>query len=125
LIVVLDHGRVVEQGTHESLMFAGGLYRQLWEVQVGRRRRRVAADRMHGADALITELEHVANGNGGYREGAARLLLTALRPLVEEGDDDAVRALAARHGDRSGQIALAAELAERLLGELSLREAGA
>jgi ATP-binding cassette, subfamily B, bacterial len=126
LIVVLDQGRVVEQGTHETLMFAGGLYRQLWEVQVGRRRRRkVAADRLHGADEVLAELERVANGNGAYQESAARLLLTALGPLVEEGDDDPLRVLAARQDDRSGQIALAAELAGRLLGELSLQEAGA
>jgi ATP-binding cassette subfamily B protein/subfamily B ATP-binding cassette protein MsbA len=124
LIVVLDQGRVVEQGTHEQLMFAGGLYRHLWEVQVGRRRRRgVAADRLHGADAVLAELERVSNGNGADQDAAARLLLTAIGPLVEEGDDDPLRVLAARHDDRSGEIALAAELAERLLGELTLREA--
>jgi ATP-binding cassette subfamily B protein/subfamily B ATP-binding cassette protein MsbA len=124
LIVVLDQGRVVEQGTHEQLMFAGGLYRHLWEVQVGRRRRRgVAADRLHGADAVLAELERVSNGHGADQDAAARLLLTAIGPLVEEGDDDPLRVLAARHDDRSGEIALAAELAERLLGELTLREA--
>jgi ABC-type multidrug transport system fused ATPase/permease subunit/GT2 family glycosyltransferase len=35
-IVVLDHGRVVEQGSHAELLANGGLYRQLWEVQTGR-----------------------------------------------------------------------------------------
>jgi hypothetical protein len=82
-------------------------------------------DRSHGVDALLEELERVTNGNGAYREGAARLLLAALGPLVDDGDDDALRLLAARNGDRSGSIALAAQLAERLLGELALREAGA
>ncbi|MFP4529766.1 MAG: ABC transporter ATP-binding protein [Halodesulfurarchaeum sp.] len=34
-IAVLDEGRVVEQGTHEELLEAGGLYANLWGVQAG------------------------------------------------------------------------------------------
>ena len=33
LILVLDRGRVVERGTHGSLLAAGGLYRRLYETQ--------------------------------------------------------------------------------------------
>jgi ATP-binding cassette, subfamily B, bacterial len=40
-ILVLDHGRVVERGTHEELLAAEGLYRQLYDVQTGRLERRV------------------------------------------------------------------------------------
>src|SRR5207247_8188 len=32
-VVVLDAGRVVEQGRHEDLVAAGGLYARLWRVQ--------------------------------------------------------------------------------------------
>lgn len=34
-LVVLDEGRIVEQGTHEDLLRMGGLYSQLWERQTG------------------------------------------------------------------------------------------
>lgn len=32
-ILVLDHGRIVERGTHASLIAADGLYRQMWDRQ--------------------------------------------------------------------------------------------
>jgi ATP-binding cassette subfamily B multidrug efflux pump len=32
-ILVMDHGRIIEQGTHESLLAAGGFYRELYESQ--------------------------------------------------------------------------------------------
>jgi ABC-type multidrug transport system fused ATPase/permease subunit len=32
-IVVLDQGRIVEEGTHHALLAAKGLYSRLWEQQ--------------------------------------------------------------------------------------------
>jgi len=34
-ILVLDHGRIVERGTHDGLLAMEGLYRQLFDVQCG------------------------------------------------------------------------------------------
>ena len=34
-LVVLDKGRIVEQGSHASLLASGGLYAGLWEHQSG------------------------------------------------------------------------------------------
>ncbi len=42
LIIVLDHGRIVQQGTHDQLLAQDGLYRQLHEAQQRRRSLRVA-----------------------------------------------------------------------------------
>ncbi|MCB2071390.1 MAG: hypothetical protein KDF67_18130, partial [Ottowia sp.] len=34
-LVVLDHGRIVEEGTHAELLARGGLYAALWARQSG------------------------------------------------------------------------------------------
>ncbi|MBB4212256.1 ATP-binding cassette subfamily B multidrug efflux pump [Rhodothalassium salexigens DSM 2132] len=34
-LIVLDRGRIVEQGTHDDLLRAGGLYARLWQRQSG------------------------------------------------------------------------------------------
>jgi ATP-binding cassette subfamily B protein len=35
-IVVIEHGRVVEDGTHHSLLAAGGRYAVMYELQAAR-----------------------------------------------------------------------------------------
>jgi ATP-binding cassette subfamily B multidrug efflux pump len=34
-LVILDHGHIVEQGSHEELLHAGGHYAALWRRQSG------------------------------------------------------------------------------------------
>ena len=34
-ILVLENGRIVEQGTHEELKGAGGIYQSIYEIQSG------------------------------------------------------------------------------------------
>jgi ATP-binding cassette subfamily B protein len=34
-ILVFDQGTIVEDGTHEGLLAKNGLYKQLWEAQIG------------------------------------------------------------------------------------------
>ena len=34
-IIVIDKGRIVEQGSHEDLVAEGGLYNKLWDIQTG------------------------------------------------------------------------------------------
>jgi ABC-type multidrug transport system fused ATPase/permease subunit len=43
LILAMDRGAIVEQGSHEELIHRGGLYAQLYEVQMRRRERRPPA----------------------------------------------------------------------------------
>jgi ABC-type transport system involved in Fe-S cluster assembly fused permease/ATPase subunit len=42
-ILVLDHGRIVERGTHQSLLAADGLYAQMWERQQARQDEQLAS----------------------------------------------------------------------------------
>ena len=42
-ILVLDHGRIVERGTHQALLAADGLYTQMWERQQARQDEELAS----------------------------------------------------------------------------------
>ena len=39
-ILVMDQGKLIEHGRHEELLEAGGLYKQLHDVQIGHGRKR-------------------------------------------------------------------------------------
>ena len=40
---MLDHGRIVERGTHQALLAANGLYTQMWERQQARQDEELAS----------------------------------------------------------------------------------
>ena len=42
-ILVLDHGRIVERGTHAALIAADGLYKQMWDRQQARQDEELAS----------------------------------------------------------------------------------
>jgi ATP-binding cassette, subfamily B, bacterial len=50
-ILVMEHGRIVERGTHEELLRDGSVYRQLHEAQTRERKRRPPAGNANGVDA--------------------------------------------------------------------------
>ena len=35
LILVIDHGRIIERGSHDQLMAVGGVYKKLCDMQFG------------------------------------------------------------------------------------------
>ena len=51
-ILVMDDGRIVERGTHDELVAAGGLYAELYHTQFA------VPDSPPVADRLLDEVEH-------------------------------------------------------------------
>ncbi|MEC3765894.1 ABCB family ABC transporter ATP-binding protein/permease [Cupriavidus sp. SS-3] len=52
-ILVMDHGRIVERGTHAQLMRAGGRYAEMWDIQA---RAAARGGDAVGADALALDV---------------------------------------------------------------------
>lgn len=52
VILVLDHGRLVERGTHQELMDQEGLYRQLYELQTRAAERKVLCDTLMDFESI-------------------------------------------------------------------------
>jgi ATP-binding cassette, subfamily B, bacterial len=95
-ILVLDKGRLVESGTHEELLEKDGLYRQLWDVQTGARRRQ-------GTSPWSTPRRDAV--------AATNALVEALRILLGAGAAD-LATLAANESESSEIRAAAGLLAE-------------
>ncbi|MBW3665218.1 MAG: ATP-binding cassette domain-containing protein [Actinobacteria bacterium] len=65
LIVVLDHGRVVQTGTHAELTVAQGPYRDVYEVQHGLERAAAPVSPVTVVDAVSDSVVRSSNGDGG------------------------------------------------------------
>jgi ABC-type cobalamin/Fe3+-siderophores transport system ATPase subunit len=136
VILVMSHGRLVERGTHEELLEAGGLYRELHDAQTVRRRTRAPRqptlldvppprsevdrgadppDGSHGPTALPPRL---SDAPVGLPAAAAWLLLVAARELADGGTPVALEALSHLHSHPTQEVRLAAKLAESLLDGL-------
>jgi ABC-type multidrug transport system fused ATPase/permease subunit len=57
LILVVDRGRIVERGTHDQLLARGGLYRQLHDMQAGRRDAQDEPSEEAGGDGELEAVE--------------------------------------------------------------------
>lgn len=52
-ILVLDHGRIVERGTHQQLLAAQGAYAQMWERQQARQEEALVSPASDGFEAEV------------------------------------------------------------------------
>jgi ATP-binding cassette subfamily B protein/subfamily B ATP-binding cassette protein MsbA len=140
LILVMNHGLVVEQGSHDELIALGGLYKQLYDAQHGAPRRAAAAavsadglsemtkaiteareSRRGPSGPAIAELARAMAANGNGDRGPAWQLVAAARPLLEDGSPDRLRELAASDDP---SLDGAPRMARRLLDDLGLAHGG-
>jgi ABC-type multidrug transport system fused ATPase/permease subunit len=98
LILVINHGRLVEAGSHQELLIKGGLYYQLYEAQTGDVAK-IEADHLKSLAAVGGSGPNGANGahpageeaagEGAAGEGAAgedAAVETAVEPVAANGD---------------------------------------
>ena len=55
LILVMDHGKIVERGTHEELLAKDGRYAELWNMQQGIFRKRKSEPAPQVPSAVVEE----------------------------------------------------------------------
>ncbi len=135
LILVLDEGRLVQQGTHEELLSHDGLYKRLYETQMrslteemSSRRvisstvMREATDPNAERNPLVLEVQRtLANSLDGEVDGqtvawAAKLMVAAVEPLLRDDCKDApvIRA-ALQSGNPLAEPRVAAAFTEALI----------
>ena len=150
LILVVDHGELVEKGSHEELLASDGLYKEMhdaqgapppkagparpaggWDVDAHRPVDETAQARLEAAQRMrsgpLPELARMIQApsaddpeRSSGGEEAPWLLVGATRSMMEHGAPDALLALAARVDDPNEEIRIVARVAESLLQDLGL-----
>jgi ABC-type bacteriocin/lantibiotic exporter with double-glycine peptidase domain len=57
-IIVMENGRIVEEGTHEELLKRDGLYKRLWEAQLKGLTRMSGMEAESGVSEYVAQLQH-------------------------------------------------------------------
>ncbi len=128
LVVVLSLGEVVQLGAHDELLRKDGLYRQLYEVQLGTAPAARESTNGRSHDPVAAALSRLASWDEQGGELRARVLWhlsEALRPLLQGGTGTGLHELTQRRDHSLDEVRLAAELAESLVHELAAEEARA
>jgi len=144
LILVVDHGRIAERGSHGELLARDGLYKELHVAQQGTRRRSATAavspDGLEEMTNAIVEGRRTGEGMGGHalaelaqamatrehagddaaEETPAWLLLSAALPVLQEGSADRLHELAAREFPEGDPREAGPRMAQQLLSDLGL-----
>jgi ATP-binding cassette subfamily B protein len=104
LILVLNHGELVEAGTHDDLLDAESLYRQLHVAQSGQDQHKEVVERFERLELAVqetsTSTEH-ANGRTEQREGEGNGALTREAPLTDPGTGPETHGAPERTSDSS------------------------
>lgn len=62
LVLVMDHGRVIERGTHAELLEQGGLYRRIYDMQLRDQEEQLERDALAAAADRVSEKPESASG---------------------------------------------------------------
>jgi ATP-binding cassette subfamily B protein len=97
-ILVLDEGRLVEQGTHDELLAVRGLYRRMWEAQTGREGVEMPGTAPDAVALSAPSSDGPDDDAGALQEGERE---SQLRELMQRIDEAERRERAARARTRA------------------------